>query len=159
MIRMPATPTASAVRSGLVAECLSVPAPGTAGEAGAMAAGGAGAMVPVLTDAEVMDAEAMPTAALPEEAEVASMAANPAAAVSTVAEVAEVTVAEVTVAEATVAEVTVADPTVADTGKNSRQREVSTAGSTALPAIFSLVDGPAADGQPPHSDFHFSPRP
>ena len=80
-------------------------------------------------------------------AEVASMAANPAAAVSTVAEVAEVTVAEVTVAEvtvaeATVAEVTVADPTVADTGKNSRQREVSTAGSTALPAIFSLVDGP-----------------
>jgi hypothetical protein len=111
-------------------------------------------MVTVPTDAEVTDAEAMATAALPEEAEVASMAANPAAAVSTVAEVAEVTVAEVTVAE-----VTVADPTVADTGKNSRHGEVSTAGSTALPAIFSLVDGPVADGQPPHSDFHFSPRP
>src|ERR1019366_7012448 len=135
MLRMPAHPTATTVRSGLVAECLSVPAPGTAGEAGATAGGEAGAMVTVPTDAEVTDAEAMPTAALPEEAEVASMAANPAA-VSTVAEVAEVTVAEVTVAEATVAEVTVADPTVADTGKNSRQREASTAGSTALPAIF-----------------------
>jgi hypothetical protein len=98
-------------------------------------------MVTAPTDAEVTGVVAMPTAALPEEAEVASMAANPAAAVSTVAEVAEVTVAEVTVAEvtvaeATVAEVTVADPTVADTGKNSRHGEVSTAGSTALPAIF-----------------------
>src|ERR1035441_1370051 len=91
MLRMPAHPTATTVRSGLVAECLSVPAPGTAGEAGATAAGEAGAMVTVPTDAEVTDAEAMPTAALPEEAEVASMAANPAAAVSTVAEVAEVT--------------------------------------------------------------------
>src|ERR1035441_8311824 len=114
MLRMPAHPTATTVRSGLVAECLSVPAPGTAG-AGATAAGEAGAMVTVPTDAEVTDAEAMPTAALPEEAEVASMAANPAAAVSTVAEV-----AEVTVAEATVAEVTVADPPGGGPRKNSQ---------------------------------------
>ena len=101
-------------------------------------------MVTVPTDAEVTGVVAMPTAALPEEA-VASMAANPAAAVSTVA---AVTLPEVTLAEATVAEVT-----VADTGKNSRHGEVSTAGSTALPAIF------FGRRQPPYPDFHFSPRP
>src|ERR1019366_8754540 len=107
MLRMPAHPTATTVRSGLVAECLSVPAPGTAGEAGATAAGEAGAMGTAPTDAAARDAEAILTAALP-----------------------------------AVAEVPVAGPTVADTGKNSKQREVATAGSTALPAFFSLVDGP-----------------
>ncbi len=91
-------------------------------------AGAAGAMVTAPTDAEVTGVVATPMAALPEEAEVASMAADPAAAVSTVA--------AVTLPEATVAEVTVAEAMVADTGKNSRHREVSTAGSTALPAIF-----------------------
>jgi hypothetical protein len=91
-------------------------------------------MVTVPTDAEVTGVVAMPTAALPEEA-VASMAAA------------------VTLPEATVPEVTVAEATVADTGKNSRHGEVSTAGSTALPAIF------FSRGQPPHPDFHFSPRP
>jgi len=113
-------------------------------EAGAMAEE-AGAMVTAPTDAEVTGVVAMPTAALPEEAEVASTAADPAAAVSTVA--------EVTVAEVTVAEVTVAEATVADTGKNSRHGEVSTAGSTVLPAIF------FSRRQPPHPDFHFSPAP
>jgi hypothetical protein len=99
-------------------------------------------MVTVPTDAEATGVVAMPTAALPEEA-VASMAANPAAAVSTVA--------AVTLPEATVPEVTVAEATVADTGKNSSHGEVSTAGSTALPAIF------FSRGQPPHPDFHFHP--
>ncbi len=104
---------------------------------GAVAAGAeeAGAMVTAPTDAEVTGVVAMRTEALPEEAEVASMAADPAAAVSTVA---AATLAEATLAEATVAEVTVAEATVADTGKNSRHGEVSTAGSTALPAISSL---------------------
>jgi len=101
-------------------------------------------MVTVPTDAEVTGVVAMPTAALPEEA-VASMAANPAAAVSTVA--------AVTLPEATVPEVTVAEATVADTGKNSRHGEVSTAGSTALPAIF------FSRCQPPHPDLHFSSQP
>jgi hypothetical protein len=106
-------------------------------------------MVTAPTDAEVTGVVAMPTAALPEEA-VASMAANPAAAVSTVA---AVTLPEATVPEVTVAEVTVAEAMVADTGKNSRHGEVSTAGSAALPAVF------FSRGQPPHPDFHFSPRP
>jgi hypothetical protein len=96
-------------------------------------------MVTVPTDAEVTGVVAMPTAALPEEA-VASMAAA-------------VTLPEATVPEVTVAEATVAEAMVADTGKNSRHGEVSTAGSTALPAIF------FSRGQPPHPDFHFSPRP
>jgi hypothetical protein len=96
-------------------------------------------MVTVPTDAEVTGVVAMPTAALPEEA-VASMAAA-------------VTLPEATVPEVTMAEATVAEAMVADTGKNSRHGEVSTAGSTALPAIF------FSRGQPPHPDFHFSPRP
>ncbi len=100
----------------------------------------AGAMVTAPTDAEVTGVVAMPTAALREEAEVASTEADPAAAVSTVAAV-------------TLAEVTVAEVMVADTGKNSRHGEVSTAGSTALPAIF------FSRCQPPHPDLHFSSQP
>jgi hypothetical protein len=138
---MTAHPTATTVRSGSMAECLSAPARGgvaveTVGAA-AVTVTDAAATDAVATDAAAMDAAAMDAAVevgSMVEAAIAAQAVASTVAVDTV-EAASTVVVDTAAADTAVVD-TAAAATAVDTGKALRVGSVSTAGSTALPAVF-----------------------
>ncbi len=161
IIHMTAHHTATTVRSGLMAERLSVLARGMATVDIGAAAGTveeAGVTQAVATDARAMAEEATPTVALTEAAmpaevmptvalsEAAMPAASPEAGVDGVSMAAEVatmeadlTAADPAAADPAAADPTVADPTVADTGKGLQAWKRFNGWQHCAASCFSLV--------------------